>query len=174
MGDATDKGVMGTDSDRQRQIRDTLDALGVLCPAGYSAALHFGFHSPDYLIQSYSPDWREEYTAQSYVLNDPALHWGMAHEGTIAWSDIPGSADNPMMRRAAQSGLTHGFCCAIGAPEGRSIFNGARADSPYTAGEMATGARLFGQLHDLTRDLDTLSEETEAALRARTIDVTRG
>lgn len=160
--------------ERQIAIKETVTELGRECPSGYSAALHFGFHSPDFLFQTYPTAWRDEYTENSLVMFDPALRWGMEHAGTIRWSEIPEAKDNVVMTRAAAHGVIYGFVCSVGESSDRSIFNGSRADREFTDAEIASIAEKVVKLHDLTTELDALSEQFEAELRALSIDVTHG
>lgn len=158
----------------QIAIRDLVTELGQLCQSGYSAALHFGFHSPDFLFQAYPAEWREEYSRDSLVVFDPALRWGMENQGSCRWSDLPGSENNMVMERARAHGLAFGFVTAIGNSASRSILNCARADREFTDEEIKKINGLFDRLHVLSADLDDLDETIQAELRADSIQVTRG
>lgn len=158
----------------QTEILNILSRLKQLCPAGYSAALHFGFHAPRFLFQSYPQEWRDEYTRESLILADPALRWGLENQGLMRWSDIPGADTNVVFEKARAFGVNFGFTFATGLPGAPSVFNGAREDRAPTDDEIKQACELFDQLHTLTSDLQSLDPEVSKLLLAQSIALTHG
>lgn len=153
------------------EILDLLSETAADCPSGYSAALHFGFHAPRFLFQTYPAEWREEYTRDSLMVTDPALKWGIVNRGMIRWSTLPEAEENnPVMQRARTHGIRYGFVYS----EAGTVFNGARADREFSDAEIARICARVDRLHQLTEDLDNLSDPLSRQLRARSIAVTHG
>lgn len=158
---------------KQVEICDTLDELGKLCPAGYVTALQLGFHVPDFMFQTFPRSWIETYTDESLAMRDPILLWGMTKQGVIKWSELPQSPESDVMERAAEHGLLFGIVEGIETGDNRSMCSAGRSDREFTEEESAEISTLFHKLHDLTAELDDLTDETCAFLRDKSIDVTR-
>lgn len=153
-----------------KAILDLLSDIGAACPAGYAAALHFGFHAPRFLFQTYPAAWRAEYTRDSLMVSDPALKWGLVNSGTLRWSAIPDAERSDVMQRAARHAIAFGFTFSH---EG-TVFNGARSDREFTDDEITHICAQVSAFHDLTADLDALGDQLTRQLHAHSIAVTHG
>lgn len=143
-------------------------------PAGFAIGLHLTYTTPRYMFQSYPSAWQQLYARNGYVMRDPTVHWGLANEGWIGWSDLTDSDPDGILEQAAAHGMAHGVTVAVAARGSRSIASFARADRAFTAAE-AEGLRLHvADLHDLTVSIHALPAALHDLLRRLSIIVTQG
>lgn len=153
-------------------ISPLLRALDDLCPAGYAIALHIRFTTPMFLFQTYSREWIDIYTRKSMVMQDPTVRWGFENTGTETWANLAESDEAGVLAEAAEHGLKFGFVHALQLHESRSVASFARGDRDFTAEEMTEITKILEQLHELTRDTDSLSDAEIAALKTLSITLT--
>lgn len=144
-------------------VNEYLEQLQLAAPAGFFIGLHIRFTSPLMIYQTYNQDWVKHYTANGYVLRDPATIWGMANVGAIRWSD-PGFPDpHLILPQAAAFGLSYGLTVACGPPSSRSIAGFARPDREFTDRELQSIQQCVKRMHDR---FDLPSSLTQAQLDA--------
>lgn len=125
-----------------------LEELGHLAPAGYFIGLHIRFTSPLVIYQTYDQRWIEHYTANAYVLRDPATIWGMAHTGVIRWSDPAFADPHRILPEAAAFGLRYGLTVACGPSSSRSIAGFSRQDREFDTQEVRMVKACVERMHD--------------------------
>jgi len=146
-------------------ILEHLSLMKAASPAGYAMALHVRYTTPRYLFQTYDQGWRDHYTQNGMVMQDPTVRWGFENTGTIRWSELVAQDLAGVLTQAASWGLNYGVTIALDKNQSRSIASFARSDREFTDAEIAEiGARLT-QMHDETAELETLAPATRAALR---------
>ncbi|MDP3195292.1 autoinducer binding domain-containing protein [Tabrizicola sp.] len=143
----------------------TLDELRLLAPAGYFIGLHIRFTSPLMTYQTYDHRWVEHYTANAYVLRDPATIWGMANTGVIRWSDPAFSDPHRILPEAAVFGLRYGLTVACGPTSSRSIAGFARADREFETQEIRMIQSCVKRMHDRFALPTSLTQAQLEALR---------
>lgn len=125
-----------------------LDELRHLAPSGYFIGLHIRFVSPLMIHQTYDRRWVDHYTANAYVLRDPATLWGMANTGAIRWSDPAFADPHGILPEAATFGLRFGLTVACGPSSSRSIAGFARGDREFLAEEVEAIQARVQRMHD--------------------------
>ena len=150
-----------------------LEQAADLAPAGYALAFHIRFTAPTFLLQAYPKAWTTYYSLHALVLADPTVAWGFAHEGWCRWSDL---TDDPsrVMARAAEHGLNYGIVCAVETDGSRSFGSFARADREFDDAEIAELMAVLTELHDATRDIQTLSPASIETLRKMSVNYAKG
>jgi LuxR family transcriptional regulator len=147
----------GTDAD--------LDELRLSAPAGYFIGLHIRFTSPLMIYQTYDQRWVEHYTANAYVLRDPATIWGMANTGAIRWSDPAFADPHRILPEAAAFGLRFGLTVACGPASSRSIAGFSRADREFADKELRTIQNCVERMHERFALSASLTQAQLDALR---------
>lgn len=144
---------------------EDLEELGLLAPAGYFIGLHIRFTSPLMIYQTYDRRWVEHYTANAYVLRDPATIWGMANSGAIRWSDLAFADPHRILPEAAAYGMRFGLTIACGPASSRSIAGFARADREFHDHEIRVAHACVERMHDRFTLPASLTEAQLEALR---------
>ncbi|KAF0676191.1 autoinducer binding domain-containing protein [Profundibacterium mesophilum] len=145
-------------------IQSELDKLAALTTAGYFAALHIRFTSPVHQFMTYGEDWVQHYTAQGYVMRDPAVAWAFSTTGAVRWSDPDLPDPFEIFADAARHGLKFGTTVSVGAIGSRSVISSARGDREHTDEEIGELERIGARLHDLTPPKVALTNAQLAAL----------
>ncbi len=158
----------------QSQIIAVIERIHNDYPAGFAAALHIRLSTPRYMFQGYPRPWAETYAREGMVVNDPTALWGFQNTGVARWSAL-GIADPQavMARAASEAGLRYGFTVALVKDGTRSIASFARADREPSDAEMAEGLARVETMHCASRDLQALSPEDHARLRAIAVRLTQ-
>ena len=117
--------------DGSPNIMAAISRLDVLCPAGYAMALHIRYTTPKFLFQTYSSQWREEYSKKGLVLQDPTVRWGFENSGTINWRDLKESDEAGVLEQAKAYGIEHGFTLSLDRNNSKSITSFARGDREF-------------------------------------------
>ena len=154
-------------------VGQVLGQFNALSPAGFAVALHIKFTSSRYLFQAYRKDWLDYYSAHSFVMHDPTVHWGLQNTGHIRWSAL-NADDDTVMIKAAEHGLKFGFTASVLDQGSRSVASFARSDREFTDPEMASISGMLAQLHTDTLTAQALSPEDHDALKRLSILLTRG
>jgi len=156
----------------QTEIRSVLSDLTHLAPTGYAAALHINFTTPDFLFQTYPADWLAIYSQQGLVMKDPTVLWGFENLGTVRWSDLADIDHAGVMRAATKFGMNYGVTVAVEQGGTRSIASLSRGDREFSGDELAQASAMVANLHDLTAQARTLTDETRQILRRQSIQFT--
>ncbi len=127
---------------------EDLEELRILAPAGYFIGLHIRFTSPLMIYQTYDHRWVEHYTANAYVLRDPATIWGMANTGVIRWSDPTFADPHRILPEAASFGLRYGLTVACGPCSSRSIAGFSRPDREFELKEIRLVQACVLRMHE--------------------------
>jgi len=162
--------------DRKFTVGTLIERLMPLAPAGFAVALHIRYSSSRYLFQGYPQSWRDQYSAEGLVMDDPTVAWGFANSGAIRWSELAAGADRKGLRvfeAARRHGLRFGVSVAIPNNDGRSIASAARGDREYTDAEIAEFSKIVEALHEATGADHVLSDEDHAVLRRLSIHLTK-
>ncbi len=157
---------------RQARIQAILQDLETRCPAGFALAFHVKYATPDYLFQTYAPEWMDIYSKKGFVMLDPTVRWGFENTGQVRWSQLADLDDAGVLAEAAAHGLAYGICFATDTGGSRSVCSFARGDREFADEEAASLTGLAEELHNLTADLGSLSPETAAELRRLSIRFT--
>ena len=144
---------------RLQRILDRLDVLG---PGGHAMALHVDFTTPRYLLQSYSKEWAAHYAAHGLVMKDPAVRWGLRHDGIAEHDLLVEKDEHGVFEQAKAFGLNHWAVVATSAQDSKSIGAFARAQEPFSDEDRLEARDLFEQLHELT----ALAQDEDPALDA--------
>lgn len=148
------------------RIEQELALLAHLAPSGFAIAFHVRFTTASFQLQTYPAEWLEVYSKEGLVMQDPIVAFGFSDEiGVRRWSELPGAADNPVLRRAADHGLTHGVAVVVATGESRTIAGIARADRPYSDSELVQIEEVVRALHEITSDDGEMSDTARAELR---------
>lgn len=156
------------------RIGNLVESLSASGPAGFAIGLHLTYSSPRYMLQSYPAAWQQLYARNGYVMRDPTVHWGLANDGWIDWSDLGGSDPDGILDQAAAHGMAHGITVAVAERGSRSIASFARADRAFTAAEAGTIQVRVADLHDLTFSIHALPTALHDLLRRLSIILTQG
>ncbi|HSG37078.1 MAG TPA: autoinducer binding domain-containing protein [Paracoccaceae bacterium] len=146
--------------------------LMLLAPTGYAAALHINFTTPDFLFQTYPTVWLAIYSQRGLVMKDPTVLWGFENLGTVRWSDLASLDHDGVMKEATKYGMKYGLTVAVEQDGTRSIASLSRADREFADDELVQAAAMISKLHDLTALTRTLTDETRAILRRKSIQFT--
>lgn len=103
-------------------------------PAGYFIALRIGFAFPVEETNAFPAKWVAHYTANRYMLFDPAIRWAYANTGVMRWSDLVADDPRGVLAKAAEFGLKFGTTI--------SVFDGD-ADGTRSFGSFARDDREF-------------------------------
>ncbi len=156
------------------RIGELVEVLHEAGPAGFAIGLHLTFTTPRYLFQSYPPAWQDIYTRKGYLMRDPTVHWGLANEGWIDWSDLCGHDPDGVIGEAAGHGMRHGVTISVADRGSRSIASFARADRGFAGEEADAIQARVRELHDLTLNVHALPASLHDLLRRLSIILTRG
>lgn len=151
-----------------------ISRLDMVCPAGFAMAFHIRFTTPKFLFQTYSPKWREEYSKQGLVLQDPTVRWGFANTGKIDWRDLVKSDEAGVLKKASAHGLAHGFTFSLSPNDSKTITSFARGDRAFSPGEISEICAIVTELHDYTAGIDEFSSAELAQLKQMSVDFTHG
>jgi LuxR family transcriptional regulator len=143
-------------------------------PAGFAVGLHLTYTSPRYLFQAYPLAWHEIYARNGYVMLDPTVHWGLANDGWIGWSDLRRNDPERILEQASEHGMPHGVTVAVAERGSRSIASFARADRDFTTIEARAIAARVTDLHHLTFSIHALPASLHDLLRRLSIILTQG
>jgi LuxR family transcriptional regulator len=156
------------------RIGDHVEFLRNAGPAGFAIGLHLNYTSPRYMLQSYPHSWQEIYARNGYVMLDPTVHWGLANDGWIGWSDLRRNDPDGILDQAAEHGMSHGMAVAVAERGSRSIASFARADRPFMAEEAEIVSARMTDLHHLTVRIHALPASLHDLLRRLSIILTQG
>ncbi|MGR3341835.1 MAG: autoinducer binding domain-containing protein [Paracoccaceae bacterium] len=151
-----------------------ISRLDVLCPAGYAMALHIRYTTPKFLFQTYSSQWREEYSKKGLVLQDPTVSWGFENTGTINWRDLKESDEAGVLEQAKAYGIGHGFTLSLDRNNSKSITSFARGDRDFSAAEIEEISDIVTDLHNYTADIDEFSRVELVQLKQMSVEFTHG
>jgi LuxR family transcriptional regulator, quorum-sensing system regulator SdiA len=157
-----------------RRIGELVELLRDAGPAGFAIGLHLTYLSPRYMFHAYPSKWQETYARKGYVTLDPTVHWGLANDGWIDWSDLRSNDPDRIFDQAAAHGMPHGLSVAISGRGSRSIASFARADRAISASEAAVLHDRVSELHDLTFSIHALPASLHDLLRRLSILLTQG
>ena len=155
-------------------IMAAISRLDLLCPAGFAMAFHIRYTTPKFLFQTYSAQWREEYSKQGLVLKDPTVRWGFENTGRIDWRDLTECDEAGVLEQAKAHGLEHGFTFSLDPNNSKTIASFARGDREFTAAEIAEISEIVTELHNYTADIDEFSSTELAQLKQMSVDFTHG
>lgn len=155
------------------QVGEAISRLNDVANSGFTLALHVRFTAASFLLQSYPEEWIKQYSRLSMMVRDPALRWGMANTGWSRWSDMPGADTNEVMLRAREFGLRYGATYTTKAHRSRTMAFVSRSDREFTDDELRVVQGEVDRLHDLTRDLKTMSPTVAHRLRELSVHFTR-
>lgn len=142
-----------------------LSRLTHLAPKGYALGLHIRFASAHIMVHTYDHRWIEQYTAKGYMLCDPIVSWGFAHEGTCRWSKLDMPDPHAILAQAADFGLTYGIAVSHGPVSSRTIGGFARSDREFTDAEIDKIYGSVKHLHKASTPPTNLTPAQRHALR---------
>ena len=153
-------------------IMPAISRPNLLSPAGYAMAFHISYTTHKFLFQTYNSQWREEYSKQGLVLQDPTVKWGFENTGKIDWRDLTDSDESGGLEQARAHGLEHGFTFSLAPTNSKTITSFARGDREFTAAEITEITAIVAELHDYTADIDEFSSAELAQLKQMSVDFT--
>jgi LuxR family transcriptional regulator len=65
------------------EIKNRLETVKEMSPAGSAIAFHVKLTSPEFLFQTYPKVWTEIYSEKGYLMVDRIVGWGFANIGSI-------------------------------------------------------------------------------------------
>lgn len=141
---------------------DLVGELEQLAPAGYYVALRLGFAFPQKEMISLPEEWVDHYSANGFLLRDPAVRWAYTNHGAIRWKEID-TGDRTIFDRASDFGLKFGTVAAVDdAP--KSFVYGVRADREHTDTEVERMYEIITLLHDWSAPPENLTPAELEAL----------
>jgi LuxR family transcriptional regulator, quorum-sensing system regulator SdiA len=156
---------MAKETRKVEALREDLARIAAICDTGFALAVHIRFTRPRLLYQTYRADWNEYYSANGFMLTDPVVHWGLAHEGVVSWSELEANDAAGVLKEAKRFGLSNGWTYAVGPAASRTIAGLTKSGSDFTADERSSLTAIVDEIHALTDDFDTLpAAEKEAIL----------
>lgn len=158
--------------DTPPRIATVLGNLQARSPTGYAIALHVRFTTPTYLFQTYPESWSELYSSAGLVMQDPTVAWAFENTGTVRWRDLEPTDSAGVLRLAAEHGLKHGFTLSQDRDGSRSLSSFSRGDRDFTDTEIAEITALADELHDLTANGASLSQDIRDHLRDMSVRFT--
>lgn len=100
------------------------------------------------------------------MLSDPVVRWGLRESGFIRWSDIQDEDHEGVMAHASAHGLKYGVTFTLGRPTSRSITGLTKSTGEFSGAEVDEMIAIVTRIHDLTDNIDDLSAEDAATIRA--------
>ncbi|MBN2906951.1 MAG: autoinducer binding domain-containing protein [Rhodobacteraceae bacterium] len=152
--------------DRVKKVSELLNALGEMCDTGYALAIHMRFMRPVLLYECYCREWSDFYDRNGLMLNDPVVHWGLAHNGVRLWDDPTLNDPLGVVRRAHDHGLHNGVAISTGTSASRTITGMTRSWGPFSAPEIERMTCIVETLHQITDGLGPLDSPEMTQLRA--------
>lgn len=150
---------------KKNAIELELSTLSRLAPAGYSIGISIRFFAPLETYVEYPQEWIDEYTQNAYALVDPAVIWGMTHEGVLPWSKNKLPDAMGIFEKAKKYGLNYGITCSIKLNKRKSLGSFARSDRPFTETESELILESIKRLHIAHMPNEELSlDETKTLL----------
>ena len=142
-----------------------LARLRRLAPKGYALGLHIRFASAHIMVQTYDPDWIEQYTSRGYMLCDPMVSWGFSTTGVSRWSELGFPDPHDIFGQAAAYGLKFGVAVSHGPRTSRTIGGFAREDREFTDAEIEKISETVQLLHEESTPPESLTSAQRHALR---------
>lgn len=136
-----------------------------MCGTGFALAIHIRLTAPTLLYQTYSQAWAEHYSTKGYMLSDPVVLWGLTHTGRVEWANLTDADPEGVIAAAISFGLTHGWTCATGPANARTIAGLTRSDRAHTPAEVSEIEAIVDDLHALTDGFDDFSKDVQEKLR---------
>lgn len=124
-----------------------LSSLRRLAPAGFSVGIAVRFFSPLATYIDYPDEWVKEYTQNAYVVVDPAVIWGMTHEGIIHWNDVHLMDPMDIFSKAKEYGINYGIMCSFKINNRKTLGSFARSDRDFTETEAELIFESLKRLH---------------------------
>jgi LuxR family transcriptional regulator len=146
-------------------VRDVLLHLNTLCDTGFAVAVHIRYTRPSLLYQTYSQKWSDHYSEMGFMMVDPVVHWGLAHDGLIRWDDLKDQDTSGVLVSALEHGLENGWTYSVGVPESRTIVGLTKSGVPFTPEQISHVIELIDSLHEATVGIDSFSPESMQQLR---------
>lgn len=153
-------------------IRTILLRIEEQSSSGFAIAFHIRFTTPEFLIQTYPPDWTNLYSERGYVMGDPTVRWGFENTGVKRWSDLSGDDPMGIFEESAKFGLVHGMTVATEADGSRSVASFARADREFADEEIAELEGLVATLHRETATKDGMDPKLRDELHRMSVKMT--
>ncbi|MCF2903503.1 autoinducer binding domain-containing protein [Octadecabacter sp. CECT 8868] len=154
------------------KIREILETVETLSPAGFAIAFHIRLTSPDFLFQTYAKEWTDLYSEKGYVMVDPIVRWGFTETGSIRWSSLGEYDDHNVLEQSLAFGMTYGVAIATETNGSRSCAGFSRGDREFTDDEIAVLSAHVQDLHDLTASNTGMGDKMRQELQALSIKMT--
>ena len=156
---------MLTQSPEHSGLELGLARLRRLAPRGYALGLHIRFASAHIMVQTYDPEWIEQYTSRGYMLCDPMVSWGFSTTGVSRWSELGFPDPHDIFGQAAAYGLKYGVAVSHGPSASRTIGGFARDDREFTDDEIGRIRDTVHLLHEEATPPESLTSAQRHALR---------
>jgi len=153
---------------------DLLGKLRTRSPAGFAIALHVHFTTPRYLLQSYSKEWIDFYSAGGLVMQDPTVHWAFANNGAMRWSDLSDADSGGVLSSAAGFGMNFGVVIALDDGGSKTMASFARKDREMCELDIAGLSQDLRALHNRTIGSMSLAPDIHETLKQMSIFLTHG
>jgi LuxR family transcriptional regulator len=148
------------------QIGKNLGQLGAFCDTGFALAVHIRFTSPSLLYRTYGSDWIEFYSAQGFMLQDPVVRWGLAHQGSVTWGALGSTDPAGVIAASVAHGLTNGWTYSTGPANSRTLSGFTKSGAAFSDDEMDQIRAIVKKIHDLTEGIEHFSAADLTTLRA--------
>ncbi len=146
-------------------IRENLQLLRNVADWKFALGLHIRFANPTLLYQTYPQPWIDHYNENGLVFTDPAVRWAIENTGVCDWADFSGEDTNNVLGQAAEYGLKYGKVISIG-QQSRTFGFFTHSSREIKVDEIETARVILEELHDITQDVELLSDKDLAELRA--------
>lgn len=154
------------------KIKQHLEDVEALSPAGFAIAFHIRLTAPDFLFQTYPKDWIDIYSEKGFVVVDPTVRWGFSETGSIRWSALHDMDDQNILKQSAVFGMAFGVTIATETDDSRSLASFSRPDREYTDAEITQLLQYVQALHDLTATKTGMTKDLSDELHRLSVQMT--
>jgi len=155
-----------------REIKERLETVEEMSPAGFAIAFHVKLTSPEFLFQTYPKVWTDIYSEKGYVMVDPIVGWGFANIGAIRWSLLGDLDPENVIEQSRAYGMNFGVAISTETEESRSVAGFSHDSREFTDAEIDVLTTNVEALHALTRSSDGMPQELRDELHRLSIEMT--
>lgn len=146
-------------------IEELFDELDRIAPDGYNFGFHIRFSRPALVRNTYDDAWGQTYAERKFILNDPAVIWGLTQDAPRRWRDIDIPDPLGVFDAARKAGYKHGVSFGYGPLEQRSLGSCASKARDFSDTVIERVHEIVVQIHGMIAGEGILSERQKEALQ---------
>lgn len=131
------------------EIAPLFRELDEIAPDGYNFGFHIRFSRPTMVRLTYDFSWSQAYSRSKFILNDPAVIWGLMNDEPKRWSEIPLPDPLGVFAAAQAHGYRYGFSVGYGPAETRSLGACGSKVREFRDDEIARVAQIVRTIHEI-------------------------